>query len=304
MNHRNLNLVSILSIVLMLSIGCAGSSWKSSADMEFERPEPLPDVGPIQFKPLSFEEEITLADNLRDSGQNPEAAWHYVRAMQLKEENPLPRQRLGYMQLSRDVRRAEKIFEALVEEHPELSSGHVGLGLARIAKGDHTSARIALETALELDSNSAEAHMGLGMLDDQVGAYDLAAAHYEQAHLSDPQGYEIQNSRGISLLRSGEFELAIEAFRDAIYLEPRDPTLYNNLGIALGQLGDYRGAYENFKEYSTEADALNNLGYVCLINGESGQAIKYFERSLLAGPSDRTKVLVNLRAAEDASLTP
>ena len=300
-NHR-LNLLLCLALMGMLALACAGTGTIADPRIEFEKPDVLPETGPIAVEPLSFEEEIELADKLRNSGQHPEAAWHYVRGLQLDQTSPVPRQRLGYMQLSRDVDRAERIFGDLVDEHPEMSSGHLGLGLAQIASGKQAAARTSLESVLEIDSGSAMAHMGLGMLDDKQGAHADAVSHYQSARKRNPGQYQIENNLGMSYLISGHFEQAEEAFREAIFLEPRDPALYNNLAIALARQGEYSGALQNFREYGSKADAFNNLGYVCIMNGEFERAIRYFEHSLLAGPTNRTTVLVNLRAAEDAFL--
>jgi Flp pilus assembly protein TadD len=257
---------------------------------------------PPKREPLTFAEEVQMADHLRDSGQLPEAAWHYIRSMQLDDENPLPRQRLGYLQLSRDVERAQKIFSDLVAEHPEIASAHLGLGLAHVAKGELVTARPSLERAIELDHTLGVAYMGLGMVYDKQGEHDRAQQQYEHAYAQDPSRYEIKNNLGMSHLMNGSFGQAVQAFRDAIYLEPRDPTLYNNLAIALARQGDYTSAYQNFRRFSNEADALNNLGYVSVMNGDFERAIKYFERSLLEGPTQRKTVLVNMRVAEDGLL--
>jgi Flp pilus assembly protein TadD len=249
--------------------------------------------------PRTFDEEMMLADRLRDSGQQPEAAWHYVRGLQLDNKSPIPRERLGYMQLGRDSDRAQKIFEELVDEHPELFTGHLGLGLSHLTNGDHDRARTSLEKALEIDADSAIAHLGLGMIDDERGAHDVAQDHYLKAVELDPKRYEIPNNLGMSYLMTRDFEFAADAFRHAIFLEPRDPALYNNLAIALAHQGHYRKALEGFRRHSSEGDALNNLGYVCHMNGDFENALRFFERSLLAGPADRVTVLMNMRAAEN-----
>jgi Flp pilus assembly protein TadD len=302
MRRHRLILPLCLALSGAVSLACAGAGNTPSPNVDFQKPEELPETAPVKVKPLTFQEEIDLADKLRNAGQQPEAAWHYVRGMQLNEENPLPQQRLAYMQLTRDVDRAERIFGDLVAKHPDLTSGYLGLGLAEIATGKPDSARAALEKVLEMDPDSAMAHMGLGMLDDKIGEHDAARIHYEKAHKSAPSRYEIQNNLGMSYLIHGDFEQAEESFREAIFLEPRDPALYNNLAVALTLQGEYSVALENFRKYANEGDALNNIGYACVMNGEFERAVRYFERSLLAGPSNRTAVLVNLRAAENALL--
>jgi Flp pilus assembly protein TadD len=294
----------VLPLLLVFVFACAGTKPEASKpQVDFAQAPEVPLDKPEKREPLSFAEEVQMADSLRDSGQLPEAAWHYIRSMQIDDENPIPKQRLGYMQLSRDVDRAQKIFSDLVLEHPDLATGHLGLGLAHVARGELDTARPALEQAISLDPSLAVAYMGLGMVHDKQGEHGLAQVQYEHAQDQDPARYEIKNNLGMSHLMSGNFGQAAQSFRDAIFLEPRDPTLYNNLAVALARQGDYKAAYQNFRRYSNEADALNNLGYVSLMNSDFERAIKYFERSLLEGPTERKTVLVNMRVAEDAMLT-
>lgn len=296
-------LLKLMFLSLMLiSLACAGSKTESP-QVGYANPPDVEIKEQDKPKRLTFSQEMTMADNLRDSGQFPEAAWHYIRSIQLNEENPIPKERLGYLQLSRDVHRAERIFSELVVDHPKLATGHLGLGLAKVATGELDVARPALLRAIELDPDLAASYLGMGMIHDKRGEHEQAQAQYELARERDPNRYEIHNNLGMSFLMSEDYARAVKSFRDAIYLEPRDATLYNNLAMAAGRQGDYATAYDNFRRHSSDADALNNLGYVSLMNHDFERAIRYFERSLLEGPTMRSTVLVNMRIAEDAMLT-
>lgn len=302
MNLRPSTPISLSLLLLLLPLlpllACSAKDPVGLQYANVEPPPPLPE--PKEQKPLTVDGELARADMLRDNGDLPEAVWHYVRGLQLDRVNPGPRQRLGYMQLSRDIERAEKIFERLVGEHPRLVSGHVGLGLAQIAVDKPESARSSFETALRLDPDSALSEMGLGMVDDRLGNHERARGHYVVAQELDPYRYVIPNNLGMSHLISGNYEEAADAFSEAIFLEPRDPALYNNLGITRAREGRYDAALESFRKVSGEADALNNVGFVCLTTGEFERAQEFLERSLMKGPSERETVIANLRAAEDA----
>ncbi len=286
---------AVLLAALLIGPGCAKDQPRSPLSYT---PEEKAEIRDPSARPLTFEEEIETADRLRDSGLLPEAAWHYARALQLDTAHPAPRQRLGYLQLARDAQRSERIFLELVAHHPELASAHAGLGLARISLGDTAGAKAAMDHALALDPDLAIAHMGLGMLEDRRQRHEAARAHYFTALELDPRRYEIVNNIGMSLMMSGDFEGAANAFEEAIFFEPRDPMLYNNLGMAQARLGLYESALENLTRHASKADALNNLGYACMMNGDFQSAITYFERSLLEGPSRLETVLANLRRAE------
>jgi Tfp pilus assembly protein PilF len=291
------------TLVIALMIGaCAGSRAGDDAIPRYVTPEKPAEIELPESKPLTFEEEIAKADQLRDAGQLPEAVWYYLRSLRLDHESPTPRQRIAYLQLARDVGRAEEIFRQLIAEHPELASAHVGLGLALFAGGKHTEARATLEFALTMDPESAEAITTLGLIEDHTGSHELAREYYERARKLAPMRYEIPNNIGMSYIMSGEFEQAAEAFRAAIFVDPTDPVVHNNFGFALGRMGSYGAALESFERYGTKSDALNNVGYTCYLNGDYSRALEYYERALMSEPRDRDPLLRNLRAAEDALL--
>jgi Flp pilus assembly protein TadD len=294
--------LSCLMLGALALAACAGRQPLSDSTPQFELPEKPPRIEEPEREPLSFEQELAQADQLRDSGQLPEAVWRYLRALRLDPASPIPQQRIAYLHLDRDVARGEEIFRQLVEKYPAMPEARVGLGLAEFAGGKYADARASLDFALELDPESAIAMTALGVMDDGLGSHALARGHYERARRLAPMRYEIPNNMGMSFLMSGKFEEAVQAFRSAIFLNPKDPVVHNNLGFALGRMGEYEIAIESFSRFGAEADALNNTGYTCFLNGDYSLAIQYYEHALRKNPTDRKRVLLNLRAAEDALL--
>jgi Flp pilus assembly protein TadD len=288
--------IACASVVLA---GCAGKRPNQEQvrynaldpDVVVEEPEPLE---------ATLDSEIAIGDQLRDQGHRSEAVFHYLRGLYLDEASPIPRARVAFLHLDEDPERAQRIFEKLIEDHPRMASAHMGRGLALVAEGHVEQARESLERAVELDPRATTAWIALGMVADRAGDQVAARQYYESALSVDPDRYEVRNNLGVSLLLSGDFEAAAGAFRDAVHLDPRDPVVYNNLGVALGRMRLYKQALDNFRRSSDDADAFNNLGLVCHVNGDYGLAITYFEQSLLLGPSDRSVVLANLEATEVA----
>jgi Flp pilus assembly protein TadD len=299
-------LLAATALALVFVTGCANEPAQPQGPV-FAKHEP---VDPAKIKetdkprPLTFDEEIEMADRLRDSGQFPEAAWHYIRGLQLEGDNPLPRQRMGFLHLGEDTVRGEQIFADLTEQYPDMASAHLGLGLAHISLGQLDVARKSIERSLELEPESAIALTALGYIADLEGRHAEAQARYLAAREIEPSRYEISNNLGMSYLMSEDFEAAAEAFNHAIHVYPRDPTVYNNLGVAMGRMGRYKEALEQLMRFSSRADALNNVGLISHLNGDDARAIKYYERSLLQGPTNRDVVLINLRVSEDALLVP
>ena len=285
-----------------MALGCASTRSADEAESRWEEVTGRAPVSTSTREPRSFEQEVARGDQLRDQGDEPQAVWHYLRSLQLDASSPVPRARVAYMHLVEDPARGQRIFEELIEAHPQLADAHMGRGLSLIAQNRLVRARGSLERALELDPEAVVALVALGLLCDQAGEHELAQRYYGAAIVIEPGRYEVRNNLGMSYLLTGAFEHAAEAIRDAVYIDPRDPALYNNLGVALGRMRLYEEALDNFRRTSDEADALNNLGLVCHVNGDYGLAITYYEQSLLIGPSERDVVLVNLEASEVAQL--
>jgi Flp pilus assembly protein TadD len=307
-NSQNLrsSLLLVVTLATSLSLSACATSWGSSDVDEYPppvQPAPVPTAEELPPRaPLTFEEELAKADQLRDSGQQQESIWRYLRALQLDFDSPIPKERIGYIHLAKDVARSEQIFRRLVKERPAMPSLRVGLGLAEYAAGKHEQAAETLQFALALDPNSAVALTALGLIADASGDYETARIFYAEALVLEPSRYEIQNNAGMSYMMSGQYERAVEAFNNAIFLDPNDPAVHNNLGFVLGKLRRYEAALASFRTYGPESEALSNTGSMCFLNGDYRCAIDYYERALLLPIDNREELLSNLRAAENAYL--
>jgi len=249
-------------------------------------------------KRQTVEERLAEADRLLAGGRGGEAIWNYAQAARQDPENPTPRARIGFVEVSRNPERAEAIFSEIVRDHPDSSEAHAGLGLARFAQNRLDAARTSLERAVELDPESASALYWLAVVYDLQEEPARARELAERAHALSPKDARIVNNLGVSYLTGGEFAKAEQAFRAAILLDPQDPAVRNNLGLALGRQGRYDEAMVEFRRAGTEQAALNNLGYLYYLNGEHAKAIENFERSLQVGGGDRLTVVRNLQAAQ------
>lgn len=286
-----------VAILVTVALGCAGRGGPPGSTATYTIEDRL-EVVEAEPEPPSFAQEVALGDQLRDNGNTTEAVFHYLRGLQLDHDSPIPRQRIGFLQLARDVERGQRIFEDLARREPGMASAHLGVGLALVARGRLEEASRALERALEVDSENDVALIALGLIADEREDFRTARSYYVSALRVAPERYEVHNNLGVSYLLSGDYERAAEAFRDAVHVDPHDPAVHNNLGVALARMGLYEEALESFRLTSTEADALNNVGLVCLVSEEYARAVGYFVDSLLLGPSDRDRVLSNLTAAE------
>jgi Flp pilus assembly protein TadD len=293
---------TLLALTLLLALpGCAwlGPDAAQREVLDARRARSAA-MDPDPPKRQTVEERLAEADRLLAGGRGGEAIWSYAQAARQDPENPTPRARIGFVEVSKNPERAEALFSEIVDDHPDSSEAHAGLGLARFAQNRLQAARESLERAVELDPESASALYWLAVVYDLQDEHARAREFAERAHGLSPKDARIVNNLGVSYLTSGEFAKAEEAFRAAILLDPVDAAVHNNLGLAVGRQGRYDEAMVEFRRTGSEQAALNNLGYLYYLNGEHAKAIDQFERSLQTGGGDRLTVVKNLQAAQSA----
>ena len=252
-------------------------------------------------KAVSPEERLALADRMRRSGRIDKAALAYLSAYERDPSDPVPQERIAFMQVSRKPEKAEEIFESILREVPDRSSAHAGLGLAHYAQGDLKPAQNALERAVELAPDDVLALNTLAVVYDMLERHEEAQHYYLKVRELRPRDPRAANNMGVSLLLLGDFVAAEAELRLAVDLDPEDPAGWNNLGLALGHLERYKEALDAFRKGGDEQGARNNLGYVYFLNGRYAKAIEEYEAALLEGGNATPTVLENLDAAVDAA---
>jgi superkiller protein 3 len=253
-----------------------------------------------EVAPATPEARVAEADRFRKDGRIDRAILTYLGAVRLDPDAALPRERIGYIQLSHDLERAEAIFTGLVEKDPENVGVLRGLGLAYLGQGKLDEARKTLERAVEHGPESADAHYALGATLGLLDQHEEALQHTEFARSLSPDDATIANGLGVAHMMLGRWAKAESAFRDAIRLDSRVAAYCNNLGLALGRQQRYEEALTAFRKFGSEQAAQNNLGYAYYVNGRYDEAIAHYERAMMEGGEEKALVLRNLNEALDA----
>jgi tetratricopeptide (TPR) repeat protein len=157
-------------------------------------------------------------------GNRWKANAQFRAAIQLDASYPEPHKALGdlFMSAPRSADQAVEAYERAIQRRPFYADAHVGLGEARLAKGDvdgaigaYTRALAhnpidprphislgkiyyaekslyyesvkAYRKAIDLDPRSVEAHMGLGEVYEDKGLYPEAAVEYRRVIELDPK---------------------------------------------------------------------------------------------------------------------
>ncbi len=143
--------------------------------------------------------------------------------------------------LKKDPEKAVKVRTQLAAEY--------------IRTNDLDAAKRSLDQALEIDSGDSTANMMMGVLLQQEGSkisMDKADGYFKRAISRDPDNAQARNNYGTYLYLSKRYNDAIEQFKIA--------------GASLG--------------YDQRYKALENLGRVYLLTGDSENAEKTFKQAL------------------------
>jgi Flp pilus assembly protein TadD len=152
----------------------------------------------------------------------------------------------------------------LESSDPELSAALLAL---RAMPGAETNRRVAEEYA-------------------RLGVFDAAHRHYRVALVFDPRDAAAHDGLA-RLWRNARLPaLALADAHRAVYYAPHSAEARNTLGTvlqALGQEREARNAYEIALAIQPDAAyALNNLGYLSLVNGDAVTAIRYCRQAIAA----------------------
>src|SRR5262249_13290814 len=102
-------------------------------------------------------------------------------------------------------------------------------GVAALERGDESTARDLLESALAADPRSAQAHTYLGALPDPAGDRPAAARTFAPAARRGPQSARARNTHAAILLRLDRIPEATAEFESSLRLDPNQAKALVNL---------------------------------------------------------------------------
>lgn len=198
---------------------------------------------------------------------------------------------------------AIRAYQEVCTLDPTHSLAHQGLGLAHFEKQNFDAAEESLETAIALDDSLWRAHNALGILADRNEEYAAAISHYSAAIAAQPSIASIRNNRGYSRYLSGDLDAAKLDFRAALAIDPAYGRAWQNLGLVFAREQDYDAALETMLRAIEKHVALNDIGYIAMLDGNYQIAQQFLENAIIESPrhyqtaQDNLDELRNRRAA-------
>ncbi len=291
-NHQALRRRLIMTIFLLcLAIGLSACATSLNSLM----PETAAPSG------SSSAELEQLGDSLRERGELRMAFVQYEKALKLRPDNPMLIYKEGMLSLVADrTEDALKEFSKALTIDPGLAPACDGMGQAYFRKGEIEKAQNAFYKAVKLDPTLWNSWNKLGLIHDRQGLHKQAIQEYLLAIELRPRDGALYNNLGVSYTYNQEYDAAIAALNRAIDLNYTEKKVYNNLGLALGQTQRYDASLEAFRKAGSEAQAMNNLGVVYLIQNNLTKAIQSFEKAIELEPAYYVTAGENLKKARIA----
>jgi Flp pilus assembly protein TadD len=296
----------ILSLIVITHlVGCASYPSPEDAQPTPGRYQSLYDGQPAtvygtQIPSESPGEAVAKGDQAARRGDLDMALWHYVQALEMNDSNADVFYRVGSLHERRDNHALAAVaYRLALRRKPNHVGANEGLGLELLRQRQYDRARDHLDRVVARDKNRWRAQNGLGILADLNGENGAAITHFKAALAAQPDSSMILNNLGYSLYLSGDLEGASQAFNRAATIDPRQGHARRNLGLVYARQGAYGEAVETLAATTERASALNDVGYLAMLNGDLEEAEYLLQEATLISPRYYVKAHENLARVDE-----
>ena len=163
----------------------------------------------------------------------------------------------------------------------------IKFGLTRIIerKGQIDDAKKSYLEIVQVEPSYHPALHRLGVIAAAQEDLQQAIEWLESAAELNPDSAELLGDLGYTSLLSGQIEPAQNYLNQAFNLAPDDPRITNNLALVKGYQGKLDEALSLFRRCNPESQALANIGYLNSQLGDLEQARHYFHAALNIDPT-------------------
>lgn len=267
--------------------GCASEPEKRAVDDSDELYSGQPRaVYGTEFPAGSAAEAALRGDIALAKGDLDRALYFYVEAVRLEPQHVPTLLKIGAVHRQRgDHDRALASYRRVLAIDPENAHALEAAGLVLLDRRAHDTARDLLNRAVAEDPSRWRAHEGLGVVADLRGDYPQAIEHYAAAMKLRPEEASLYTNRGYSRYLSGDLPGAETDFRAALRADPRFERAWRNLGLVHVRQQRFEAALNAFERVEDRAAALNDVGYLAMLEGHYDVAEAFLSEALIASPT-------------------
>jgi tetratricopeptide (TPR) repeat protein len=189
---------------------------------------------------------------------------------------------------SGELAKAERLYNALLQHHPDNFDALHGLGQLHCQRGRYDTALVMLQAALRSDGGRAEGFASLGLVFYYLRRHKEALVSYDAGLSRDPGNAELLNRRGVALLELNRPREALNDFERVLAGEPQHFEALGNCGNALIKLNrpqEAVAAYDRaLARAPTNAQLLTNRAVALRRLDRPQEALMSASRALVGNP--------------------
>jgi Flp pilus assembly protein TadD len=278
---------SLLFGAAMLLTACASSEMSTEADEDTV-------AELLAVQQMADDAVLAAAEEDLRFGRNELARERLVGLTDATRITPRARFAMAEAELGvGNATQAFNLYQGLLEEPGYRGRALQGLGLAELTMGRDESAGGLLQQAVAEDATLWRAWNALGRYHDNRDEWGMAEESYARALALEPDSPSILNNQGISFMRQGRYAEAETMFRRSLSIDPRSELANGNLRLAIAWQGRYAEALNNVPTAGAP-DALNNVGYIAMMNGDYATGERLFLRAIEMSPTFHAEAHANL----------
>lgn len=208
----------------------------------------------------NYDELVTKADSLAESGNYVRAIELYNEAIRIKDNDFLAynNRSFSHFQLGNNAKAISDVNKAMKLDSNLTTIGNRALYYQY--SGNHQAAIIDYNLLIPYDS-SAENFNNRGLSFYYVDNYDKALLDYSTALEIDSTYSETYNNLSLLYVNNSQFELAVEACTQSLFYNSENVYAYGNRGWAKNFLENYDEAIIDFNK-ALEIDSTFQPAYV------------------------------------------
>lgn len=237
----------------------------------------------LEFDDLEFADKtlMTIGDIHQARGNIPLAEKAYTRAVEENPNNAAALERLGVL-----YSRNGNLPDGQVYFYRSINADQIRLKQTEpFARGkDAVTAEQVESLTFDIDS-PLQAYIGLGILADVNQEIEVAQAYYQKALAIEPSSSLAKLNLGYSYYMAGEYKQALFYTKQVVAMQPDNQRAVNNLALIYIRQGQVTNALNVFMRVMPDYQALNNVGYLLMLNQQQEQSVPYFKQAINKKPS-------------------
>ncbi len=286
-----------ISLIVFIACGCATTPPADDFSALYDgRPKT---AFVTEFPASSTGEAIARGDHAYRRGELDRALYLYLQAIEADPSRPDAFFRVGTIHEQRGkLELAAYAFRHVLARDPEHAGAHERLGLVLLGQRDLDQARMHLEKAHGLEQDRWKTLNALGVIADLEGEHSQAEVYFRQALSLQPESPRVLTNLGYSLYLANDWAQAEQVLLQALEHASDYELALRNLALLHSRRGNPELSLELLRKVTGEAQAHNDVGYLCLLDGKYALAATYFRRAVELSPSYYELAHRNLERAQ------